>query len=1804
MKNDGKTKNELIEELESVRTKVKKLEALREHYKHTQQDITERKRLQEELETYEKHYRGAFETSQDGLLHVHRFKGDILDANAYAQELLGYSKEEFLKNNLWGVGVFKDDKDFQEALSRLEKDGVIYYDNIPVKNKAGLVVNTEVILVDKVKFIQCNIRDNTERKRVEKSQQESEDRYRNLVELSPDPIFVHSEGKIVFVNSAALRLFGAKTPEEIIGKSALDFVHPDYREFALNRIQKIYSEGLPSTNEEEKFIRFDGTTIDVEVSSIPCIFSGRKAVQGVIRDITERKRAEQELRESNALIEAVVENVPLMIFLKEAKDLRFVVFNRAGEELLGYDRKELLGRNNLDLFPPEQAAHFMAKDREVLDGETGMLDIPEEPIMTAKKGQRLLHTRKICIKGADGVTKYLLGISDDITERKRVEETTQRLAAIVESSDDAIIGKTLDGTITSWNYGAEKIYGYSAVEIVGRSISLLIPPEQKDELTNLLKQIKQGLPTEHSDTIRVRKDGSRINVSITISPVHDGAGKIVGASMIARDITERKRTEEELRKSEERFKLIFEYAPDAFYLCDLKGTFIAGNKAAEKITGFEKEELIGGSFLKLNLLSLDQIPKAATLLAKNVIGKSTGPDEFILKRKNGDKVLVEISTHPIKFEKRTLILGIARDITERKRVEKQIALLAHTLKSVTECVSITDLNDVVLFVNNAFLKTYGYTENEILGKNINVVRSLNDPPEAMRGIHAATMVGGWSGELMNRTKDGREFPVSLSTSFVRDEHGQNIALVGVAIDITEHKLAEGELKKSEEKYRSIFENVQDVYYEASLDGTILEVSPSIEIISRGQYNPADLMGKSIYEFYPDAKGNDTFLAAMQKTSSVNDFEVQFKNRDGSFIPCSISAKIKFDAEGRPEKIIGSMRDITERKRVKEALEKTEEKFRELFENAPIGYHEIDELGNICAVNQTEAKMLGYSSEEMIGWPVWEFNSDSETSRKRVLDRLAGNIPPNKNSEQFLVRRDGTLFPALIDDVILHNEHGAITGIRTTVLDITKRKRAEEALRETTDYLESLLSFANAPIMVWDNNNKITRFNLAFERLTGYTMYDVIGKRPEILISPDKREAALSLLKRTSEGENLISVEIPVRCKDRSVRTVLWNTANIYTADSNSITATIALGQDITEHKLEEKAREHREAELQESQRIAHIGSWEWTISTGAINWSEGLNHILARDLGLPSPTFEDLSQFYTPESWQRLGIVIARAVETGAPYDLEVEMIRADGTTCWTTTRGEAVRGEDGTVVKLRGTVHDITESKRAKEALQESELRFRSLYENATIGLYRTTPDGNILLANPALVEMLGYASFEKLIERNLEKDGFEPSYQRKEFLEKIEREGEVNGYDSKWTRQDGKAIFVLESARAIRDSQGKTLYYDGTVEDVTNHKLLEDQMRQMQKLESLGTLAGGIAHDFNNILGIILAFITSIKRFKDDTKKLDNAIDTIVKAVDRGKTLVKQILTFARKSETEFAPVDVNDLVMEIMTMIHETFPKVLTYSQNFDKAIPWINADRSQLHQALLNLCVNARDAMSSGGVLTINTRMVSGISLRNQHPDAPASGYVCIEVGDTGEGMTDEIRQKIFEPFFTTKEKGKGTGLGLAVVFGVVKTHKGFVDVESGLRKGTIFRLYFPVPQTIMPSHEEIQDIARENPGGTETLLVVEDEETLMAFLQISLTSKGYTIISAVDGPEAVKNYRERYKEISIVFTDLGLPGMTGMEEINIIKRINPDVKIIVSTGFLDPAMKSELLKAGVKKFLLKPYNFEEILKLVREVLDEK
>jgi PAS domain S-box-containing protein len=1071
-------------------------------------------------------------------------------------------------------------------------------------------------------------------------------------------------------------------------------------------------------------------------------------------------------------------------------------------------------------------------------------------------------------------------------------------------------------------------------------------------------------------------------------------------------------------------------------------------------------------------------------------------------------------------------------------------------------------------------------------------------------------------ELRAIRKDG-ETRVCVARGVTEmDPGGRVVRLFGSLQDITERKQSEVALRESEEKYRSFFENSMDAILLATPDGKILSANHAAcemfgyleeELIKLGRSGIMDITDPRL----------SAFLSERELKGKARS-ELTLIRKDGTRFPSEISsANFKSREDQESASII--IHDITTRKHAEEALRQSEEKFRCLFESSwdaimimePPSWNFT--TGNPATVKMFEAK----NEEEFVSHGPWELSPDRQpdgrASAEKSKEMIEAAMREGSHFFEWTHRRiGGKEFPA--DVLLTRMERNGKMILQATVRDITERKLVEEKVHKQEETLRLAVDATADGIWDWDIQTNKEFFSPRWCEIIGYSIDD-----PEFLhtydswasrIHPEDKDYVITSLTNHLEKGFTYDVEFRHLHKSGEYR---WQKSlgKAIRNESNKPVRMVGCIRDITERKRAEEKLSESEVKYRSILQSATDAIVTADNNGIIIGWNSGAERIF----GYSYTEAAGQSLTSLMPLFHRDGHTIGmKRVQSGGDQHVigktvELEGLRKDNSvfpielslSIWETKAGHF----------FTGIIRDITERKQAEESLRESEDRFRTLYENATIGLYRTAPDGTILLANKKLVKMLGYTSFQQLAERNLEKDGFESSSQRKEFLEKIERDGEVNGHDAKWILQNGNAIFVLESARAIRDAQGKTMYYDGTVEDNTERRQMEEGLRQMQKLEGLGTLAGGIAHDFNNILGIILAYITSTKRFKDDTKKLDLAVDTIVKAVERGKTLVQQILTFARKTETAFGAVDVNDVVMEIMTMIMETFPQNLTYGQNYDKAVPYINADRSQLYQVLLNLCVNARDAMPKGGVLIINTCIVSSIRLCNRHPEAVASSYVCIEVIDTGEGMTEETQKRIFEPFFTTKEIGKGTGLGLAVVFGIVKIHKGFIDVESelgnlpaGKAGGTTFRVYLPASRAAEPISVKDEETLEEIPGGTETLLVVEDEEMLMMSLRMVLVEKGYKVLSTGDGLAGVNMYKERKKEIAVVLTDLGLPKMNGMEVCAHIKKINPSARLIVATGYLDPEMKEEFLKAGIQNFLLKPYDLKQVLKVIRAVLDGK
>lgn len=379
---------------------------------------------------------------------------------------------------------------------------------------------------------------------------------------------------------------------------------------------------------------------------------------------------------------------------------------------------------------------------------------------------------------------------------------------------------------------------------------------------------------------------------------------------------------------------------------------------------------------------------------------------------------------------------------------------------------------------------------------------------------------------------------------------------------------------------------------------------------------------------------------------------------------------------------------------------------------------------------------------------------------------------------------------------------------------------------------------------------------------------------------------------------------------------------------------------------------------------------------------------------------------------------------------------------------------------------------------------------------------------------------------------------------------------------------------------------------------KRLQEQLWQSQKMGSIGTLAGGLAHDFNNLLSIIQGYASVIVHHPADPERVIEVGQVIVKTVEKGAALARQLLTIARKSEAKLDPTDINGLVRRLTNLLSETFPKTLTIALDLDAKIPNIMADANQINQALLNLCVNARDAMPDGGNLLLRTQTISGAEMRAHFPDVKSERYVCISVADTGSGMEEEIRSRVFEPFFTTKEPGQGTGLGLSVTYSIVNNQNGFIDVTSEPGRGSTFHIYLPIPKDqaalvdLRPPFGRKKIGARAGHG--ETLLFVEDEVRQLHLMQSFLEGEGFRVLTAGDGAEAVEVHLRHKDEIAVVILDLGLAKLNGWEAFQMMKKLNPKLKGILASGYLSPEVESQLAKGALSGVIPKPYVPREIL----------
>ena len=720
-------------------------------------------------------------------------------------------------------------------------------------------------------------------------------------------------------------------------------------------------------------------------------------------------------------------------------------------------------------------------------------------------------------------------------------------------------------------------------------------------------------------------------------------------------------------------------------------------------------------------------------------------------------------------------------------------------------------------------------------------------------------------------------------------------------------------------------------------------------------------------------------------------------------------------------------------------------------------------------------------------------------------------------------------------------------------------------------------------------------------LNGWVM---LNKKPAVVSDVTKDKRWFHVDEIDHDVHAAISVPLFLDKKVVGVITVLHPDVNYFdnpeylhllTAVSNQVAA------------IMEKALLYKKLKDSE-ERFRHItantGDWVWEVDTqGKIIYS---SPVITQILGY---SYQEVLGKYTqdfspPEEREKLESNFNKMVQTKKPYTAFVNCIlHKDGHKVMLESSGTPIIDRNGKVTGYRGADHDITARFQAEQALAASELKYRVLVENVNNWIWTLDPEGHLIFFNRAAEEGSGYKGAE-WIGQNFAPIISPEGLSAVQLIYSEILRGKSKSYETRICTRSGNLITLAVNT--------VPLYEDGVItgtvsmgQDITKQKQLETQLRQAQKMEAIGTLASGVAHDFNNILSGILGYVSLMKLNITFDNPHFTELDAVISLVKRASDLTRQLLGFARGGKYQVQPVNLNNIINEVINLLSRTIDKSIRIKPVLGPNLSAVEADAGQIQQMILNLCLNASDAMPEGGELLIETKNldINENSFGNI-PDLPAGSYIFFSVSDTGIGMDGETKKRVFDPFFTTKEgigKNKHSGLGLSMIYGIVKNHKGIIKVYSEPGEGTNFKIYLPATnlEVINTDNKPIAVT-----GGKETILIVDDEDAILESAAKILGNAGYKVMTVNGGRKALKLFKKQYKEIDIVILDMIMPDMNGRETYNKLKEINSEVKVLLSSGYSRNGKAQELINSGVKDFLQKPYEFEKMLIKIRQVLDSK
>lgn len=1305
---------------------------------------------------------------------------------------------------------------------------------------------------------------------------------------------------------------------------------------------------------------------------------------------------------------------------------------------------------------------------------------------------------------------------------------------------------------------------------------------------------------------------SIIFIRYSISTIRESLAKA------RKELKERLKTEQSFQESKQNYFEVFNATNEAILIIDPDtGRILEANDTSVRMYQYNsKKEIIASTIgdLSANIDSFTE-SNAKELLEKSILGNPQ-VFEWRARKKNGELFWVEVSLRGSEIGGRKTILSVIRDITEKRKAEELIREKELRLRILSESafegIGIT-ANGTIVESNDQLAAMLEYTREEIIGEN--VIKFV--APQSRDYVYQMIMSNREDPyEHLALTKSGKEIWVEV--------RGKNSTLSGKNIRITVIRNIEPQKRQSTiientaQQLRSIIRSAsRSSFISTDLNGNITAFSPGAELMLG--YHADEIVGIQTPSFFHlgteiDARGKE--LTSLYGYS-VKEFEVfihkakkgeyeerewTYVRKNGSHLKVSLVVTPVYDDNNTLLGYLGIARDITEQKAAEEKIRISEARLKSSIELTPnVAIQWFDEQGRVLFWNSASELLYGWKSSEAVGktldqliYTTVETNEFLEILKD--IDRTGKTVGPFESS---IRHRTGATIVVLATVFAIPSEDQKKIFVSMDV-DITAAKQSQKNLAESNERFSS--AFNNAPLLMtistYDDGRFIEVNNQCYN-YSGYHPEEIIGKTATDLkwITTDERDKLIEMLE--AKG-SIVDLDLDLRKKDGSITHRLYNCETI-TINGKKCLMSISLN--ITDRRLAEKAIREKEEKYKRLFETAGDAIF-------IMNEDEFID-CNQKTLELFQCTREQIighrpyefSPPIQPDGQPSKDKALKKISETvhGESQRFEWMHSRLDGSTFNAEVTLTRINISPG--LQIQAIVRDISERKRSEGHIRHLAHAMRSIRECiCIIGL-----DNSVLFVNNEFKKVYGFEEAE-IIGKDVSIIRSEKNSVKAVDVVRNSNYTEVWHGEHWHVKKDGMEFPVYVSLSAVRGPDDTPESLIGVFTDLTKtkqneeeKKKLEDQLMHAQKMDSFGRLAGGIAHDFNNMLTPILGFGEILKKSFSDNDPRANKVHQIIHAAESSRNLVSKLLAFARKQNLDVKRIDLNGIVTDFQKILSRTLTENINIKTHLEKTPMIIHGDGGQIEQIILNLSVNAMHAMPEGGNLIIETKKISitdKLVFGEEEKEMEYGDYVMLSVSDNGSGIPKEYLPKIYDPFFTTKEKGRGTGLGLSTVYGIVKQHHGFISVYSEVGIGTIFKIYFPFYTGAEEEQSKTKKANVTSPAKKRTILIVEDQEQILELIQEVLIDEGYTIFTATSVSDAMKVFRSHRDSIDRLITDIILPDGNGRQIFEAILAEKPEIKVMFMSSYTEDIITTNNYLPENSLFIPKPFTLSAFIDSVQ------